>query len=42
MEAIHEYIDLNNSDPRPFVWTASAQSILDKLNRCRVISQTDH
>lgn len=42
IEAIHEYIDLNNSDPRPFVWTASAQSILDKLNHCRVISQTDH
>jgi transposase len=40
--AIHEYIDLNNDDPRPFVWTASVNDILAKVKRCRVILETAH
>jgi transposase len=31
--AINRYLDEHNADPRPFVWTASAASILDKLSR---------
>jgi len=40
--AIHAYIDAHNTDPKPFVWTASVESILEKVNRCRAISRTDH
>jgi transposase len=31
--AIYEYLEANNADPKPFVWTASAQDILDKVAR---------
>jgi len=40
--AIHEYIDLNNEDPKPFVWTASVEAILAKVMRCRAILETAH
>ena len=40
--AIHNYIDAHNTDAKPFVWTASVESILEKVNRCRAISRTDH
>lgn len=42
VNAIHTYIDAHNTDPKPFVWTASVDSILEKVNRCRAISRTDH
>ncbi len=31
--AILSYIEHGNQDPKPFVWTKSAQEILDKINR---------
>jgi len=31
--AITEYLNVNNAAPKPFIWTASAQSILDKVTR---------
>jgi transposase len=34
--AIYEYLDAHNSDPKPFVWTASAEQILEKVRRGRV------
>jgi transposase len=40
--AIHRYIDAHNADPKPFVWTASVESILEKVNRCRAISRMEH
>ena len=40
--AIRVDMQVNNKSPEPFVWTASVQSILEKLERCRVISRTDH
>ena len=33
--AIEEFLAAWNEKPRPFVWTASVDSILAKLNRCR-------
>ena len=33
--AIEAYLDANNDDPTPLVWTATAQSILDKVHRGR-------
>jgi len=40
--AIHEYLRAHNLDPKPFVWTASVQGILDKINRCKAVSETLH
>jgi transposase len=34
--AIEAYLAANNSDPQPFIWTASAASILAKVQRGRV------
>ena len=34
--AIEAYLEANNNDPRPFVWTATAEEILDKVRRGRV------
>jgi hypothetical protein len=31
--AIYAYLDAHNADPKPFVWTASAQEILEKVRR---------
>ena len=35
--AIREYIDHNNKNPKPFVWTAKAQDILAKIQRARAV-----
>jgi transposase len=34
--AIEAYLQANNNDPKPFVWTASAEEILEKASRGRV------
>ena len=39
---IYAYIALNNADPKPFVWTASAEAIVAKVSRCRAILETLH
>jgi len=31
IDAIDEYLDKHNSDPKPFVWTKTAETILGKL-----------
>ena len=33
--AIEEYLDANNDDPKAFVWTATAEQILEKVRRGR-------
>ena len=33
--AIQDYIDAHNEDPRPFIWTAEADKILEKVGRAR-------
>ncbi len=39
--AIEAYLKANNDNPTPFVWTASAESILEKVRRGRVaLAQT--
>lgn len=35
VKAINEYLRDNNNDPRPFMWTATAASILRKIRRCK-------
>lgn len=34
-QAIEEFLAAWNTDPKPFVWTATVDSIVEKLNRCR-------
>ena len=42
-QAIHDYLDHHNRDPRPFVWTATANTILNKVQRfCELTYETQH
>jgi len=34
-DAIRDYLDAHNADPKPFVWTTTADDILDKVARAR-------
>ena len=41
--AIEQYLTHHNDKPTPFVWTASADAILDKVKRfCERTSETRH
>jgi hypothetical protein len=37
---IEDYLKANNDNPKPFVWTATAESILAKVARGRVALET--
>jgi hypothetical protein len=37
--AIEDYLQAHNADPKPFVWTATAADILEKVRRGRVTLQ---
>ena len=34
--AIGDYIDRHNENPKPFIWTATASDILEKVKRARI------
>lgn len=36
IDSIEECLDAHNDNPRPYVWTATAESILEKVARGRV------
>ena len=40
--AIEEYIAIHNANPKPFIWTAKAQDILEKVKRGRAKLDTVH
>ena len=41
--AIKEFLDVHNADPKPFIWTKTADQILESLARfCRRISDSGH
>src|ERR1019366_8964475 len=40
--AIEQYLDTHNEDPQPFIWTASADSIIEKVARCKAVYETLH
>jgi transposase len=42
IRAIMDYIEINNENPRPFVWTKKADEILKKVSRCKAIFETLH
>jgi transposase len=42
-QAIYEYLDTHNEDPKPFIWTATADQILERLGRfCQRTSDSGH
>lgn len=41
-DEIKDYLRIHNEDPKPFKWTASAEAIIEKVARCRAISETLH
>lgn len=42
IRAIEDYIKQNNLEPKPFVWTKSAEEIITKVNRGKAILKTLH
>lgn len=42
-QAIHRYLELTNTRPKPFLWTKTAEEILESVARfCRRISNSGH
>ena len=42
IDAIDAFLAAHNDDPKPFVWTASADAILAKVSRCKAVLETVH
>src|SRR5256884_964662 len=42
IEAIQNYIKINNQNPKPFVWTKRVDEILQKINHCKASTVTAH
>lgn len=42
VNAIEEYIRINNESPKPFVWTKKVEDILNKVAHCKAVSGTLH
>lgn len=40
--AINKYIELTNANPKPFVWTATVQTILSKVNKANEVLDAPH
>ncbi len=40
--AIGAFLEAHNEDPKPFVWTASVEAILEKVGRCKAVLETVH
>ena len=40
--AIDQYLDAQNDDPIPFTSTASADTIIEKVARCKAVYETMH
>lgn len=40
--AIQDYIREKNSEPRPFIWTATTSAIINKVRHCKQASETGH
>ncbi len=42
IQAIDDYIKINNENPKPFVWTKKVDAILGKISRCKPVAGTLH
>ena len=40
--AIEAYLENHNGDPKPFIWTAKAADILEKVARGRRVLESQH
>lgn len=40
-QAIAEFINAHNQDPKPFIWTATAEKIIEKVGRARLALNND-
>jgi len=40
--AINDYLNQHNVDPKPFVWTASVGSIIEKVSRGKQALESQH
>jgi transposase len=41
-DEINDYLKIHNQNAKPFKWTATAAAILEKVKRCREISDSQH
>ena len=41
-DAIMEYLENHNADPKPFIWTKSAEEILRKVARAKQVLESQH
>ncbi|PYU01946.1 MAG: IS630 family transposase, partial [Acidobacteria bacterium] len=41
-QAIYHWLSTWNDRPKPFVWTATADVILEKVRRCKELNGTAH
>ena len=41
-QTIYDYIAYNNQNPKPFIWTKSADAIITKVNRGKALLETRH
>ena len=42
IEAIQEFIRINNQNPKPFIWTKKVDQILEKVRHCKAVAETSH
>lgn len=42
VQSIQEFLQAYNHNPKPFVWTAKVETILQKVSKCRAILETLH
>ena len=42
IKAIKEYLDAHNSDPKIFMWTKDANTILAKVAHCKEVLESLH
>ncbi|MDQ7839847.1 MAG: hypothetical protein RDU83_02325 [bacterium] len=40
--AVHQYLQENNTHPWPFIWTATASSIMRKIKHCEEALDAGH
>lgn len=42
VETIQAFIQINNQDPKPFLWTKKVDQILEKVGHCKAVTETLH
>lgn len=42
IQTIEDYIKINNTNPKPFIWTKTAEEIIKKVSHCKGVLETLH